>query len=185
MKMPTSGVFYLYLLKLQRRFYYIGITKYPKSRIKDHFDGVGCEVTKKYRPIKVLGVWKLGNMIYPDAEKIETDFTLETMKKMGKNVRGGIYCHIEEDVNSILASNLIPSGVTSKYKKIRVEVPKKAKKYIRKKPKNKKDYASRYKAMPFEEAVACLYDYWQSNGQIHKSLDDAEKKILKKGWYMK
>lgn len=186
--MPMAGVFYLYFLKLQKGFYYVGITKYPKNRLKDHFDGVGCKVTKKYRPIKILGVWKLGNMVYPDAEKIETNFTLEMMKEKGNKVRGGLYHHTKEDVPSILASNIIPSGVAQRYERVRIEIPggkRTRKQEVQKDKKPKKDRLPQYRAMPFEKAVVCLYDFWQSTGQIHKSLDDAEKKILKKGWYMK
>lgn len=184
--MPMAGGFYLYFLSCQKGFYYIGATKYPKNRIKNHFDGVGCQVTRKYRPKKILGVWKLGNMTYPEAENIETNFTLEMMKKKGNKVRGGIYHHIKEDTKGILASNLIPYDVVSEYEKIQIEIPKKVKVQNDKtKNKSKKDKMSCYKAMTFDEAVACLYDYWQSTGQIHKSLDEAEAKILKKGWYMR
>ena len=174
-EMPISGKFCLYFLKLQKGYYYIGVSKYPESRIKDHFNGIGCQVTKKYRPLKVLGVWVLGEMTYPEAEKIETDFTLEMMAKNGNKVRGGLYHNLKEDVPSILRSNIIPKGVISGFEKIYVNVP----------TKPKKDKLPPYRSMPFDEAVACLYDYWQSNGQMHKSLDDAEKKILKKGWYLR
>ena len=182
--MPMAGGFYLYFLKLSKGYFYVGVSKYPESRVKAHFSGVGCQVTKKYRPLKILGVWKLGNMIYPEAEKIETAFTLEMMAKNGNKVRGGLYHHLKEDVPSILKCNIVPKNVLSGYDKVRIKVPKKKNKEVSQKLKQK-DNLPPYRSMPFDEAVACLYDYWQSNGQIHKSLDDAEKKILKKGWYMK
>lgn len=176
-----AGGFYLYFLKLQKGYFYVGVSKYPQSRIKDHFDGTGCQVTKKYRPIKILGVWKLGDMTYPEAEKIETAFTLEMMLKNGNKVRGGIYHHLKEDVPSILKCNVVAKNVLASYDKVYIKSPKK-KKMLQQKQKNELPL---YRGMSFDEAVSCLYDYWQSNGQIHKSLNDAEKKILKKGWYMK
>lgn len=172
------GVFYLYFLKLRKGWFYVGVSKNPKARIKDHYEGFGCDITKKYRPLKILGVWELSKMTYPEAEKIETAFTLETMAKKGHKVRGGLYHHLKENVALILKSNIIPENTLRKYNKIYVEMP------AKKKNKLKDDYVP-YKSMPFDEAVACLYDHWQANGQVSRSMDEAEKKILKKGWYMK
>ena len=182
--MPMAGEYYLYFLKLRKGYFYVGISKYPESRIKAHFDGIGCQVTKKYRPWKILGVWRLGNMTYPEAEKIETAFTLEMMLKNGNKVRGGLYHNLKEDVPAILRCNMVQKNILAGYDKVYVKAPKKKLKE-KKQEGGQKDKLPPYRSMTFDEAVACLYDYWQSNGQMYKSLDDAERKILKKGWYMK
>ena len=79
----------IYLLKLSNNKYYVGRSKYISHRMLDHFSNNGSAWTKKYKPIKVL-------QIYRNCEPLDEDkYTIKFMSKYGiDNVRGGIYCRI-------------------------------------------------------------------------------------------
>lgn len=77
---------YIYILKLKNNKYYVGKTKNPKFRLKQHFDAHGSAWTKKYPPIKIIKVIK--NCDGYDEDK----YVKMLMKKYGfNNVRGGTY----------------------------------------------------------------------------------------------
>jgi predicted GIY-YIG superfamily endonuclease len=86
----------LYILKLaednnfdQNFKYYIGISDIQEVRIQQHFNGIGSEWTKKYKPVEVIKI--MDNIDVYDEDKI----TEEYMSKYGiNNVRGGIYSQI-------------------------------------------------------------------------------------------
>jgi predicted GIY-YIG superfamily endonuclease len=79
----------IYVLKLEKRKYYVGKTKRLNQRIKDHFKSNGAEWTKIYNPIQV--VEELKNV----DDSMENTITREYMRKYGiENVRGGSYCSV-------------------------------------------------------------------------------------------
>jgi predicted GIY-YIG superfamily endonuclease len=79
----------IYVLKLEDGKFYIGKTKNLDSRIKDHFDGIGCLWTKKYKPLEIVETFE-------EKDKFDEDITTKKyMMKYGtKNVRGGSYTQI-------------------------------------------------------------------------------------------
>ena len=44
----------LYVLKLQHRCWYVGISANPERRIKQHFRGKGASFTKKHLPVECV-----------------------------------------------------------------------------------------------------------------------------------
>lgn len=81
---------YIYILGLENGKYYIGKTKNPFFRLKDHFNGIGSEWTKIHKPIKLI-------KIIPDCDDYDEDkYTLMFMDKYGiDNVRGGSFVSIK------------------------------------------------------------------------------------------
>ncbi len=76
----------VYILRLEQDKYYVGSTDHLNSRLFQHYNNKGSNWTKKYKPIKIVGI-KIGN------RETETKVTLAMMKKHGiENVRGGGYC---------------------------------------------------------------------------------------------
>ncbi len=47
-------MFTIYILKLEQNKYYVGLTKYPESRIQEHFNGTGSTFTKTFKPIQLI-----------------------------------------------------------------------------------------------------------------------------------
>ena len=181
---PKSGVYYLYRLKLKGGYNYIGITKYPQVRLQQHFDGEGANFTKNHKPQRVIELHRLGNMTYYEAQKIETMRTLQIMQ-YNKRTRGGLYIQEDEDIEDILRCNIIPAPFIHKYEKINIpklKLPEKPKKPN--KEEVWKEQKPNFRAMTFEEATDELWDFWFRTGQ-KKSRDEAQMKILKKGWYMR
>ena len=86
---------FVYVLKLEKRKYYVGITKTPDKRIADHFENNGSSWTKKYKPIDVVEV-------IPNCDNYDEDkYTRKYMDKYGiDNVRGGSYTTIQLDENT-------------------------------------------------------------------------------------
>lgn len=87
-------IVYIYILKLKQNKYYIGKTKNPSKRLRDHFDNSGCNSKKvkwleKYEPIGLISKFKGDNF---DENKL----TKVYMAKYGiANVRGGSYCQLK------------------------------------------------------------------------------------------
>ena len=79
----------VYVLKLLSGKYYVGKSKNPFKRIKQHFNMKGSRWTKKYHPLEVM-------KIYPDSDGFDEDkYTKILMDKYGiDNVRGGSFCNI-------------------------------------------------------------------------------------------
>jgi len=77
-----AAVSYVYVLRLQDDFYYVGTTENLSKRLHDHFHGQGSAWTQLHRPVSVVQV-ALGGK----AE--EKALTLSSMKLHGwKKVRG-------------------------------------------------------------------------------------------------
>lgn len=102
----------IYILKLIRGKYYVGLTKNSFQRIDQHRNGYGAAWTKKYEPVSIVSVQSGLN------KSDENRITVETMKKYGiRNVRGGDWCKINmtkyEIANLekiVYSSNKIPAA---------------------------------------------------------------------------
>ena len=78
---------YIYVLRLIDERYYVGRTSNFMQRMNEHFNGMGSEYTKKYKPIKIIEVNEEINITD------ERDKTLEYMKMYGyEKVRGYAWC---------------------------------------------------------------------------------------------
>jgi hypothetical protein len=80
----------IYVLKLTNNKYYIGKTNNPEFRINNHFNNSGSKWTMKYKPIKIVKIFK--NCDDYDEDK----YTLKYMNQYGiDNVRGGTFTQIK------------------------------------------------------------------------------------------
>jgi hypothetical protein len=83
-------MFTIYILKLEQNKYYIGLSKYPESRIQEHFNGNGSSFTSLFKPIQIIK--QIQTYDRYDEDKI----VKQCMSKYGiLNVRGGSYSNIE------------------------------------------------------------------------------------------
>ena len=82
----------IYVLKLKRGKYYVGMTRRNIDRVLDHIDGKGAAWTKKYPPSDSKPIISFQENL---RESDENRITLETMAKYGvRNVRGGDWCKV-------------------------------------------------------------------------------------------
>lgn len=109
----TDGVWYLYVIKCEHGYHYVGVTKDVKKRYQQHSSGNGADITKFHKPIKITQVFIIGDMSYVEAEKYENAFTLSMMAKYGDRWRGGRYC--QGCKSSAVKRNL--KQIEDKYKK--------------------------------------------------------------------
>ena len=80
----------VYILRLVAGKYYVGISKNPQKRIKDHFAGRGAGWTRKHAPLAVEAVYNGVNVFEEDM------WTKRLMAEKGiLNVRGGYYVRDE------------------------------------------------------------------------------------------
>ena len=89
----------IYVLRLVRGKYYVGLTRKNVERIWQHIDGKGAAWTKKYPP-------KDGKEIVSFQDDLKTSdedkITLEMMGKYGvKNVRGGSWCRVNMSARQV------------------------------------------------------------------------------------
>lgn len=92
----------LYILKLEKDRWYIGITtKTPKERFDQHKHGyMAARWTKAYRPLTIHDVHDLGVVDEEQAELYESRVTRKYMEKYGiNNVRGGDLTDNEEYIS--------------------------------------------------------------------------------------
>ena len=97
--------YYLYFLRLQHGYFYVGITKNLDRRLWEHCNGRGRVITRAHCPIRLECSWDLGKMSYEDASVIEDEFTLYFMSTYGRKVRGGRWCKNKENTKKILKKN--------------------------------------------------------------------------------
>ena len=89
---PNSMVA-IYVLKLVRGKYYVGLTRRNIDRVLDHLDGAGASWTRKYPPVQRNPVVSFQEGL---RESDEDRITLETMAKYGvRNVRGGQWYRVK------------------------------------------------------------------------------------------
>lgn len=85
----VENIYTIYVLKCENNKFYIekaGKTEDYEKRISDHLNGIGCEFTKKYKPINIIEIKH--NMDSSEEDKL----TKLYMAKYGiDNVRGGSY----------------------------------------------------------------------------------------------
>src|SRR4030042_2095011 len=77
--------FFVYVLKLENGWYYVGQTKIICERILDHFSGRGSVITSKYPPRKIIHIG-----IYPTrGEAIKRETELKNFYYVGsRGIRG-------------------------------------------------------------------------------------------------
>ena len=99
----------IYILLLEENKYYIGKTTQPEIRLEKHFNSNGSAWTKRYNPIKVIG-------LIPDCDDFDEDkYTLKYMQKYGiNNVRGGTFCEIKLDKENLSTIKKMINGSTDK-----------------------------------------------------------------------
>ncbi|MBP3297129.1 MAG: hypothetical protein J6M27_11155 [Lachnospiraceae bacterium] len=100
--------YHLYVLLLEDEKYYVGISRNVKKRFLAHQTGQGAEWTKIHKPIKIIDDIQLAFCSYKKVKPYEDGKTIELMKKYGReNVRGGIYCAVDQRVvDSLLGQSL-------------------------------------------------------------------------------
>ena len=117
----------IYVLKLVRGKYYVGLTRRNIDRVLDHLDSEGSVWTKKYPPDYKKPILSFQEGL---KESDENRITLETMAKYGiENVRGGDWCRIKMSPTTIkkLEDKIKKLGKkTSKSKKTKATKSKKA-----------------------------------------------------------
>ena len=102
----------IYVLRLERGKYYVGLTRKNVERIWQHIDGKGAAWTKKYPPKEGKEI-----LFMEDGLKVadEDRITLETMSKYGvRNVRGGQWCRVNMSTKQI---SELESLIKSKFRK--------------------------------------------------------------------
>jgi len=83
----------IYVLKLVRGKYYVGLTRRNIDRVLDHLDGDGASWTRKYPPVQKNPVVSFQEGL---KESDEDRITLKTMAKYGvRNVRGGQWYRVK------------------------------------------------------------------------------------------
>jgi hypothetical protein len=99
----------IYILQLENNKYYVGKTTNPNFRLDQHFNSLGSQWTKKYKPIKVLEL--ISNCDNFDEDK----YTLKCMKKYGiNNVRGGSFCEFIFNKENLVTIKKMLNGSTDK-----------------------------------------------------------------------
>lgn len=89
----------IYVLKLSRGKYYVGMTRKNIDRVLAHIDGKGAAWTKKYPPSGTKPILSFQEGL---GEADEDRITLQMMKKYGvKNVRGGQWCQVNMSASKI------------------------------------------------------------------------------------
>ncbi|CAM3019782.1 hypothetical protein CD039_01820 [Staphylococcus argensis] len=97
-KMPFfhKGMWYLYVLKLEYDYIYVGITSNPRKRIKNHFFGNSAKITQKFMPLEVLDIIEC-RPVRAEPEQIEDNVTEHLFNSYGRdNVFGGKYCNTKK-----------------------------------------------------------------------------------------
>ena len=97
----------IYVLKLEKGFYYVGKSDNVEKRYNQHLAGYGSTITKKYKPLQI-------EKIYENASPFDEDkFVKEYMDKFGiHNVRGGSYSRfvLNQDEIKFLTKELLTSN---------------------------------------------------------------------------
>ena len=82
----------LYILELQNKKYYVGITNNPEERFNKHESGETLRFVNKNLPIKSIKKALLKTTIRSEAIKLENKTTIELIEKHGiANISGGVF----------------------------------------------------------------------------------------------
>ena len=85
-RVKSLGKGFVYILRLERGKYYVGLTTSPVRRLGQHFSGIGAAWTRKYRPRDI-------EIVKPGNADEEFKLTLEMARLHGwQNVRGSYFC---------------------------------------------------------------------------------------------
>jgi predicted GIY-YIG superfamily endonuclease len=86
----------IYILELERGYYYVGKTTDFKIRLKQHLNGKGSEWTKMNKVKRVYKTYDFEIKSEIEGDNLENHFTIELMKeKDWFKVRGGYFCNVE------------------------------------------------------------------------------------------
>ena len=96
----------VYILELQGGKYYVGKSKNPLKRIREHFESNGAGWTFSNKPLRVI------ELIPERGPYDEDSYTIEYMSKYGiENVRGGSFCESRlNDANIMTIRKMIKSA---------------------------------------------------------------------------
>ncbi|MFV9484416.1 GIY-YIG nuclease family protein [Christiangramia sp. ASW11-125] len=90
----------IYILELERGYYYVGSTKNLDLRLKQHLNGKGSEWTKMNKVKRVYKTYDFVINSKLERDNLENHFTIELMKaKDWFKVRGGYFCNINSILN--------------------------------------------------------------------------------------
>lgn len=88
--------FYIYVLELENGYYYIGQSRNPEKRFKNHLTGSGAKWTKIHKPIKIIETRKTEALVESEAQIMEDEVTIEyAIKHCADKVRGGGYSQVD------------------------------------------------------------------------------------------
>jgi len=108
----------IYVLKLKKGKYYVGLTRNDFQRLNQHKEGKGAAWTKKYPPVSIESVTP--NLKESDENRI----TIEMMKKHGiENVRGGEWYHVKLSPKKIKEAKSLINKKSSKKALRKKKVP--------------------------------------------------------------
>ena len=83
---------YVYALKLQCGFIYVGLTYNVDKRVREHYEGKGSVFTSRFKPVGIHSVLPLGKVSAAEASAAENIYTIELILKYSQNkIRGGGY----------------------------------------------------------------------------------------------
>jgi hypothetical protein len=98
---------FVYTLKLEDSCYYVGTTKHPARRLKQHRQGLGCEWTQEHEPLGFSKEYPLVKVDDPDENFSRLQEDLQTKRVMLEKgidrVRGGSYARAELSRADVLA----------------------------------------------------------------------------------
>ena len=96
-KYNNYGFWWIYVLKCENDFYYIGMSLNYRKRIKQHFEGIGSNFTKRIKPVSVVVIFCTHTKDRNIAYKIETATAKEYRENFGSHkVVGGKFLQLKK-----------------------------------------------------------------------------------------
>lgn len=88
---PTKN-YYIYTIKCENDYYYVGQTTNPERRFKQHQSGKASWFTRQHKPIEIIDSIPIGVMTQSKAMEWENKKTAQLIKQYGLHkVRGGAF----------------------------------------------------------------------------------------------
>ncbi len=99
MHVPDSTYpIHIYVLQLEDGFWYVGKTRHPDGRYRQHLHGKGAEWTKLHKVVRCSERQVFYVETEYDEDKYENRVTIEWMEREGwQRVRGGSWCEVSEE----------------------------------------------------------------------------------------